>query len=205
MSYLRSRAGLAGSQGSTIGVVAKLGEADVRRLLEVVAAIEYDVANDALNPEPLVLLADMLDASTVGYLAFDGQSHAASVDVCAERQPYIGRCDEIEQVLFANPWPFKRAPGPGVRLLEDVTTRSAFHGTALFNEVIRVVHDEPMAEIYCRALDTVVIASSCSAASTTRAASSASTNGGSSSSSHRTSPARSSRLRRGGAVRPASA
>ena len=148
MSYLRARAGLAGSQGSTIGVVAKLGEADVKRLLEVVAAIEYDEANDALNPEPLVLLADMLEASTVGYLAFDGSEHAASVDVCAERQPYIGRCDEIEQVLFANPWPFKRAPGPGVRLLEDVTTRSAFHRTALFNEVIRVVHDEPMAEIY---------------------------------------------------------
>jgi len=109
--------GLTLAAGSTIDAVGKLGEADVRRLLEVVAAIEYDVANDALNTEPLVLLADMLDASTVGYLAFDGPNHAASVDVCAERQPYIGRCEEIEQVLFAHPWPFKRAPGLGVRLL----------------------------------------------------------------------------------------
>lgn len=139
--------GLTRPARSTIAVVAKLGETDVRRLLEVVAAIEYDAANDALNPEPLVLLADMLDASTVGYLAFDGLSHAASVDVCAERQPYIGRCDEIEQQLFSHPWPFKRARRPGVRLMEDVTTRSAFRRTPLFHQVIRVVHDEPMAEI----------------------------------------------------------
>jgi DNA-binding CsgD family transcriptional regulator len=131
--------------------MAHLGEADVTRLLEVVGAIDYDEANDALNPEPLALLAHMLDASTVGYLAFDGPVRCcnvpASVDVCAERQPYIGRCEEIERRLYANPWPFKRATSPGVRLLEDVTTRPAFHRTALFNEVIRVVHDEPMAEI----------------------------------------------------------
>ena len=131
--------------------MANLGEADVRRLLEVVAAIDYDEANDAMNPEPLALLAHMLDASTVGYLAFDGPvsllNVPASVDVSAERQPYIGRCEEIERMLFAHPWPFKCATSPGVRLLEDVTTRAAFRRTALFNEVIRVVHDEPMAEI----------------------------------------------------------
>jgi DNA-binding CsgD family transcriptional regulator len=126
--------------------VARLGDTDVKRLLEVVASIEYDEANDALSPEPLVLLAHMLDASTAGYMAF-GPGHAALVDVCAERQPYIGRCPEIEQVLFANTWPFPRADAPGVRLLDDVTTRSAFRRTTLFNEVIRVVHDEPMAEI----------------------------------------------------------
>jgi DNA-binding CsgD family transcriptional regulator len=126
--------------------VSNLRDTDVRRLLEVVAAIEYDEANDALGPESLVLLAEMLDASTVGYLVSDGPNEIL-VDVCAERQPYIGRCDEIEQVLFAQPWVFGRAEWPAVRLLEDVTTRTAFHRTGLFTEVIRIVHDEPMAEI----------------------------------------------------------
>jgi DNA-binding CsgD family transcriptional regulator len=118
----------------------------VGRLLEVVAAIEYDEANDALRPESLVLLADMLGASTVGYLVLDGHGPAV-VDVCAERQPYVGRCEEIEQLLFANQWPFEDELSPGVRLMQDVMTRAAFRRTRLFNEVIRIVHDEPMAEV----------------------------------------------------------
>jgi DNA-binding CsgD family transcriptional regulator len=123
-------------------------EGDAKALLEVVSAIEYDAPTDAFGPEPFIILAELLGATTVGYIVTDHAARRIVVDVCVDCEPFPGRCSEIEDLLWTLIGDIESHAAavqePGVHLLEDLIPRRAFRRTPFFNEYCQAAQTEPL-------------------------------------------------------------
>jgi DNA-binding CsgD family transcriptional regulator len=124
---------------------------DVRALLDVAGAIEYDPRRSAFLPEGLIALCELLEADWVSYCERPVTSLALTVDIEVGTRPFTGHTDALHAVYVAHRYEFPlhwaAAPQDGVMLMGDVTTTHAWRRTAIYNKWCRVVHIAPQATV----------------------------------------------------------
>lgn len=129
-----------------------LGTRELRRLLDVVGAIEYSPDADAFSVPALSMLRELIESRDVTYIVTDDHERRIVVDVYADVIPFEGHCPELEAVMFdhsyENPWCTASAPASGVLTLSEVASRRRFTRTGYYNEWCRVVHTVPEAKIF---------------------------------------------------------
>lgn len=122
---------------------------DVRGLLELAGAIEYDASRGAFTSDALTALRELLEADWVTYCEGHVKARRFAITNEVESRPYLGH--ELAGVLDANFHEFALAccptPPSGVVLIGDVMTTRAWKSTTLYNEWCREVHLEPQARI----------------------------------------------------------
>ena len=124
---------------------------DVRRLLDVVCAIEYDPRERCFAPDGLMALCDLLEADWVTYCERPSQAPRFTIDIEVGTRPFIGHNDELESIFYTHhpDFPLDHAPVPagGIILLADVATERAWRRSAFYNEWCREVHVAPQANV----------------------------------------------------------
>ena len=132
---------------------------DVRALLDVAIAIEYDPRRSTFAHEGLTALCELVEADWVTYTEWPrGARHTVKSEV--ETRPFVGHNDEQEAIFWAlhHEYALVRAPAPedGVLLIGDVATDRAWRRTAFYNEWCREVHIEPQAKVFLSAVGSPV-------------------------------------------------
>jgi DNA-binding CsgD family transcriptional regulator len=122
---------------------------DVRGLLELAGAIEYDPRQSAFKSEGLMALLALLEADWVTYCEGPVTGRRSTVRNEVETRPFEGRA--FEAVLDTHFDEFKLACGPtphdGVVLIGDVMPTRIWRRSRVYNEWCREVHVEPQARI----------------------------------------------------------
>jgi len=75
---------------------------DVRVLLEVAAAIEYDPRCSAFAPEGLTALCELLEADWVSYCERPIASLRLTVDIEVGTRPFTGHTDALHAIYIAH-------------------------------------------------------------------------------------------------------
>ncbi len=124
---------------------------DVRALLDVAGAIEYDSRRGSFTAEGLTALLELLEADWVTYCERAPTEACATVRCEVETRPFAGHNDELEAIFHSYHHEFALGRTPdavgGVILIGDVATDRAWRATAFYNEWCREVHIEPQAAI----------------------------------------------------------
>jgi DNA-binding CsgD family transcriptional regulator len=124
---------------------------DVRKLLDVVDALEYDPRRRAFTPVGLAALCELLGADWVTYFDRAAGAPRDTVEVEVGTRPFTGHNDALEAFLDAHRHElallYTSTPTDEVILACDVASERAWRRTALYNEWYRETHIEPAARV----------------------------------------------------------
>ena len=124
---------------------------DVRVLLDVAAAIEYDPRRSTFGHEGLTALCELVEADWVTYTECSRGAARHTIKSEVETRPFVGHNDEQEAIFWAHfhEYALARAPVPkdGVLLIGEAGPDRAWRRTRFYNEWCREVHIEPQAKV----------------------------------------------------------